>query len=76
MSNERLEMEIMDTINLWSTKTKKNYPDLVGFAKEKALIQICDTLYYRVTSRQEKLTEQVKNLISSDSTPNTFNDWF
>jgi len=69
MSKEELEMEIMDTINMWQTKTKKFYPDLSGTMQKKAVIQICDSLYYRVTNLKNKLAEEAESLINDGSTP-------
>lgn len=69
MEKEELEMEIMDTINMWQTKTKKFYPDLSGTMQKKAVIQICDSLYYRVTTLKNKLAEEAVSLIKDGSTP-------
>lgn len=67
ISNESLEMEIMDAINLWSAKNKKHYPDLSLSLQKKALVQICNALYFRVTDRQHKLTKQAVKLLKHDS---------
>lgn len=72
MSKEELEMEILDTINMWQTKTKKFYPDLSGTMQKKAVIQICDSLYYRVTTLKNKLAEEAESLINDGSTPLQF----
>lgn len=69
MSKEALEMEIMDTINMWQTKTRKFYPDLSGTMQKKAVIQICDSLYYRVTTLKNQLIKKAENLINDGTTP-------
>ena len=72
MTKDELEMHIIDSINMWQTKTRKSYSDLTGSMQKKALTQICDSIYYRVTTLRDEMVKQAESLIDDECTPLQF----